>query len=292
MGPKALKRLSAAFLLLAGAWAVRTALEGPDREEPLWPEKSAPVKFEITRGKDRVALVFRDGTWTVSEPFEVEAAATLPERFVETLLKAKRSAALASDRSRHARFGVDVSTAPRLRVWSAVPGDPRLDLRVGWRGASVRSFFSRRAGSDSIHEIRGMRRELFDRPSSAWMSRRIFSSDPTRLLKFDFGKSILKREGERWTGSNGEIDEDAMRSMLHAFSDLEGDSVHPKSERPERPWKRILVTRYDYAGEEAAPVELLFGPFEDGRHRIWSSERPNLTFRAAPWRFKTFASFW
>lgn len=283
MSPKTLRGLAAVFVLLAGVWGVRTALDaraGKPRLLSPWAASADALSVGDVR------LVRAGDGWTLEKPFPAPADAAAVAAALAELASARVSAPLSDDPARLSLFLLDDAAATRLTV--SGPGGARLELLLGGPGAGPSSLFVREPGSPIVREADGLSRGRFSARAGDWTDKTLVTLEPARVTKLTVrspkGRVVLEGEALKRPGAV---------AALQALSRFQADDVLDAATLEAEPRARLDRVEYsvdvevlDHAGAPGVPAaSFTVSPQgQDYRHLARVKGRETVVYSLTGWR--------
>lgn len=309
MHPRTLKRLAAAFALLAAGVAfhvlLKRAAPGP---AVLWEDAAQALRLRISRPGAVVSLErpAPGGAWRMKEPLDFRANQSGINHLLAKLGSAEFSEPLSVDPEALPLFELDESSAIRVQGWLGDP-EPAFDLLFGRAGSAHDALFVRRPGEDEVREARGIMRFMIAGDIGRWADLTLCAIDQTRIVRLEIegrdSKFALTQSSGRWSlDGAGALPErvvkEKVQPMLSALTRLQADDILLESsahfavlrglQRPE------LVIRVRHAvpgpaGRAEESLELIVGPQKPGfDHPVRKKGVKGVLYELKSWRLESF----
>lgn len=297
MSSKALIRLAAALGVLALAVTGLWYAGRPAAPRALGPEglSGKAARLEIQGPKGRVVLVRSSATWTVESPVAYPADAQALQEVLDGLHKARLSEEVSSDPARHALFGLNESSATRVKVWIEPSGRPVADFLAGKQGADWDSFFLRFPPAPSVFQVEGLSARAYEKEPRDWLDRTLIAVAKPDVERLSIGSGTRRSEFRYsdgvWTSSGRVLSTaavEALQPVLDALVRLEADQVDllaagskPSAARPE------MVIEVGIKGGKTAALRV-GRKGDDGLRLVDKAGEARVRFRVSDWRLEPF----
>jgi len=213
------------------------------------------TRIEILKGST-LSVMVRDGdtAWKVETRDNYPADPDAVNSVLEALKEMKEGILSSKSKKNHARLGVDEGG---LRVKVSAGTSMVADLFVGEQGKNYGTTFVRKQGSDKVYLVSENLKSKFDKDSSAWRDKGIFSEELENVSELQL-VTWPEPESEEESGDTGA---ETMTIRKNAEADawelvLSGDSVEKLDKSKVDALVRGLVTmRAAEFADDATPAE-------------------------------------
>lgn len=174
--------------------------------EPLFKGKPPVIDaIEVTRPKGDHIVLKKDGdVWNIVQPIAAKASSDVMQQIMEGLGSIMIDGVVSNDPGEKARFGVEDSTATRLKISGG--GKIVLDILIGRYTPDLSHTYIRKTDKNDIELWRGIFARSVNRDLDEWRDKTIYSfnADDITGIKAVSGKSTrqLTRSDSTWTYSD------------------------------------------------------------------------------------------
>lgn len=187
--------------------------------------------LEIINPKgERIVLEKQNEVWSITKPVVYKASPEAMEQVLEGFKTAMIDGVVTSDPNEKARFGVEDSTAVRLKA--SAGGKTVLDILIGRSAPDISHTYIRKYGTNDIGLWRGIFARLISRDVDEWRDKTIFSFNDGDItsVKAAEGRNTrqLSLSDSTWTytenGKQMPIDQAKARQYVSIIASLKCDS--------------------------------------------------------------------
>lgn len=244
-----------------------------------------------------------DEAWDLSKPMAVKANASNVKAMLDNLVKVKLSEQISTSADTYAEWGLSDDKALRATFYE---GDKVVaDLYVGDSGS--RGQMMRLGGKTGVFAAKGFSKWVYDRDLKGWRDRSVWSFDDKAVAKVsidnEFGKIELKKDGEKWSGSEQpkkgaagpikDFKDTTVQSLLSAYKTLNAvDFATGKTDTETGLEKPIATVSFELS--DGNKFDLALGNLEASNRwvrRKGADETVSISSWAADWVVKGVEKF-
>ena len=187
---------------------------------------------------DHIVLEKRNEVWSITKPVTYKASPEVMEQVIEGFKTVMIDGIVTSDPNEKERFGVEDSTAVRLKVSGG--GNTVLDILIGKFAPDLSHTYVRKYGKNDIELWRGIFARTIVREIDEWRDRTIFSfneGDITSVKAAD-GKNTrqLTLSDSSWTytenGKPKPVDQAKVKGYISTIATLKCDAFSAEEDIP------------------------------------------------------------
>jgi hypothetical protein len=262
---------------------------------------SAPTGSEV---REEYTLERKgDDAWDLSKPMAAKANANNVKAMLDNLVKLKLSEQISTSADAYAEWGLTDEKALRATFYE---GDKVVaDLYIGDSGS--RGQMTRLGGKTGVFAAKGFSKWVYDRDLKGWRDRTVWTFDDKSVTKVsidnELGKIELKKDGEKWSGSEQpkkgaagaikDFKESTVQNLLSAYKALNAVDFATGKTAAETGLETPVAT-VSFELKDGTKFDLDFGNLEASNRwvrRKGSDETVSISSWAADWVIKGVEKF-
>ncbi|HEX2882362.1 MAG TPA: DUF4340 domain-containing protein [Polyangiaceae bacterium] len=244
-----------------------------------------------------------DEAWDLSKPMTAKANANNVKAMLDNLVKLKLSEQISTSADAYAEWGLTDEKALHAVFYE---GDKVVaDLYIGDSGS--RGQMTRLGGKTGVFAAKGFSKWVYDRDLKGWRDRSVWSFDDKSVTKVaidnELGKIELKKDGEKWSGSEQpkkgaagaikDFKESTVQNLLSAYKALNAVDFATGKTAAETGLEKPVAT-VSFELKDGNKFDLEFGNLEASNRwvrRKGSDETVSISSWAADWVIKGVEKF-